>query len=187
MLQAEVASPMHEQTTSLNKLSERLEEDLTADRTTLSANSAFSEGMRREYDEYQGRLRQLEKQSVALQSLDRQRREAEDGYFLYKKRFEEARLQAQLDRTHIVNVRQLERVWVDNSPVKPNSKLMLKLALALGLLAGLGLAFLLELLDRRLRTEHDVESMLGIPVLASFGAAPGSNRSPKSSRSGSFV
>lgn len=171
MLDAEVGSPLHEQTTSLNKLSERLQEDLATDHTTLSASSAYSDGMKREFEEYQGRLRTLEKQSVTLQALDRQRREAEDSYLLYKKRFEEARMQAQLDRTHVVNVRQLEPVYADSSPVKPNSKLLLKLALALGLLIGLGFAALLELLDRRLRSEHEVESVLGIPVLASFQVA----------------
>jgi succinoglycan biosynthesis transport protein ExoP len=188
MLESEVNSPLHEQTTSLNKLSERLHEDLAADRTTLSASSALSDGMKRAYEDYQGRLRQIEKQSVTLQTLDRQRREAEDSYLLYKKRFEEARMQAQLDRTHVVNVRQLEPVWADSSPVKPNSKLLLKLALGVGLLVGLGVAFLLELLDRRLRTEHDVESTLGIPVLASFEAPTRSERShSKSSRFGSVI
>ncbi|MCF8566820.1 capsular biosynthesis protein [Alicyclobacillus tolerans] len=51
------------------------------------------------------------------------------------------------------------------SPVKPNKKLNVAIALILGLMVSVGLAFLMEYLDNRLRTEDDIRKYLNIPVL----------------------
>lgn len=51
------------------------------------------------------------------------------------------------------------------SPVKPNKKLNVAIALILGLLVSVGLSFLMEYLDNRIRTEEDVQRLLGLPVL----------------------
>ncbi|WP_235680182.1 YveK family protein [Paenibacillus albicereus] len=51
------------------------------------------------------------------------------------------------------------------APVAPNAKLNIAMALALSLLAALGLAFLLEYLDDTIKTEEDVAEVLGLPVL----------------------
>lgn len=51
------------------------------------------------------------------------------------------------------------------SPVKPKPLLNIAIALVVGLMAGVGLAFLLEYLDNTLKTEQDVEKYLDLPVL----------------------
>ncbi len=53
----------------------------------------------------------------------------------------------------------------NQSPVKPNPMLNIAIALVVGLMAGVGLAFLLEYLDNTLKTEQDIEKSLGLPVL----------------------
>ena len=50
-------------------------------------------------------------------------------------------------------------------PVKPNKKLNVLIAFAVGLMAAVGLAFLLEFLDNTVKDENDVEELLGLPVL----------------------
>ncbi|WP_067617952.1 YveK family protein [Alicyclobacillus acidiphilus] len=50
-------------------------------------------------------------------------------------------------------------------PVKPNKKLNLAIALILGILVSVGIAFMREYLDNRLRTEDDVARYLNVPVL----------------------
>ncbi|MFZ3132312.1 MAG: Wzz/FepE/Etk N-terminal domain-containing protein [Desulfosporosinus sp.] len=50
-------------------------------------------------------------------------------------------------------------------PVKPNKKLNVLIAFVVGLLAAVGLVFLLEYLDNTIKTSGDVEKILGIPVL----------------------
>ncbi|SES42777.1 YveK family protein [Salipaludibacillus aurantiacus] len=54
------------------------------------------------------------------------------------------------------------------SPVSPNPTLNMAIAFVVGLMAAVGLAFLLEFLDNTIKTEDDVEEKLGIPVLASI-------------------
>jgi len=54
------------------------------------------------------------------------------------------------------------------SPVSPNPPLNMAIALVVGLMAAVGIAFLLEFLDNTIKTDDDVEQKLGIPVLASI-------------------
>jgi capsular polysaccharide biosynthesis protein len=61
------------------------------------------------------------------------------------------------------------RVLDNQSPIKPQPLLNIVIALVVGLMVGVGLAFLLEYLDNTLKTEQDIEQILGLPVL---GAIP---------------
>ncbi|MGG1573173.1 YveK family protein [Fictibacillus sp. NRS-1165] len=54
------------------------------------------------------------------------------------------------------------------TPVKPRPLLNIAIALVFGLMAGVGLAFLLEYLDNTLKTEQEIETLLELPVLASI-------------------
>jgi len=51
------------------------------------------------------------------------------------------------------------------SPVKPKPILNIAIALVVGLMAGVGIAFLLEYLDNTIKTESDIEKLLELPVL----------------------
>lgn len=57
----------------------------------------------------------------------------------------------------------------DAKPVKPNKKLNIAVAVVLGLMVSIGLAFLLEYLDTRLKDENDVKQYLNLPVLGVIG------------------
>lgn len=50
-------------------------------------------------------------------------------------------------------------------PVKPNKRLNVLIAFVVGLMASVGMVFLLEYLDNTVKTSEDVEKLLGIPVL----------------------
>lgn len=52
-----------------------------------------------------------------------------------------------------------------DKPVKPNKRLNVLIAFVVGLMASVGLVFLLEYLDNTIKTTSDVEKLLGIPVL----------------------
>lgn len=54
------------------------------------------------------------------------------------------------------------------APVKPNPLLNMALACVVGLMTGIGLAFLLEFMDSTLKDDHDIEEYLGLPVLGSI-------------------
>jgi capsular polysaccharide biosynthesis protein len=59
-------------------------------------------------------------------------------------------------------------VKANQAPIKPNKLLNIAIALVVGLMVGVGIAFLLEYLDNTLKTEQDIEKLLELPVLGSI-------------------
>jgi capsular polysaccharide biosynthesis protein len=51
-------------------------------------------------------------------------------------------------------------------PVKPNPKLNIAISLVVSLMVALGIAFLLEYLDDTIKSEEDIQQVLGLPTLA---------------------
>jgi capsular polysaccharide biosynthesis protein len=51
------------------------------------------------------------------------------------------------------------------SPIKPRPLLNVAIAIVVGLMAGVGLAFLLEYFNNTIKNEQDIEKILGLPVL----------------------
>lgn len=58
------------------------------------------------------------------------------------------------------------------SPVKPNKMLNMAIAGVIGLMLGVGIAFLLEYLDTSIRKEQDVEELLQLPILGLISPFP---------------
>ncbi|MCA1041625.1 capsular biosynthesis protein [Bacillus infantis] len=71
------------------------------------------------------------------------------------------------DIMNVDNVSVLAKATVaeNQSPIKPQPLLNIAIALVVGLMAGIGLAFLLEYLDNTVKTEQDIEKLLDLPVL----------------------
>jgi len=67
-----------------------------------------------------------------------------------------------VDNVSILNDASLE---ANPSPVKPNVKLNIAIAFVVSLMVMVGLAFLLEYLDDTVKTERDVETIMGLPTL----------------------
>lgn len=76
-------------------------------------------------------------------------------------------------KREIVNIMNVDNVQIlteakyetDPTPVKPNTTLNIAIAFVLGLMVSVGLAFLQEYLDNTIKTEAEVERLLGYPVL----------------------
>ena len=54
------------------------------------------------------------------------------------------------------------------TPISPNPQLNMAIAFVVGLMAAVGLAFLLEYIDNTIRTEQDIERLLELPVLGTI-------------------
>ncbi|HWQ41178.1 MAG TPA: Wzz/FepE/Etk N-terminal domain-containing protein [Desulfosporosinus sp.] len=54
---------------------------------------------------------------------------------------------------------------IPDKPIKPKKILNVLIAFVVGLMASVGLVFLLEYMDNTIKTSSDVEKLLGIPVL----------------------
>jgi succinoglycan biosynthesis transport protein ExoP len=116
------------------------------------------------------RIDELQQQAIALggkelthTQLVREKDNAEKIYSLIQQRSEETNLSTELSQ--INNVRVLDAALEPVVPVRPRVKLNLALAIVIGLLGGIGLAFLLEALDTSVKTQEDVEKGMGVAFL----------------------
>lgn len=104
----------------------------------------------------------LSKIEVEYRPFSRAAQETGKVFSLISQRRKEINL-TEVMRTN--NVRILEHAVLPTSPIRPRPIQNLAIALMVGLGLGIGLAFLIEALDNTLKTQADVESLLGVPVL----------------------
>ncbi len=82
------------------------------------------------------------------------------------KRQSETEVASRTQNTHESNVRIVDQAIVPTGPYQPSLQLGLTQAVLLGLVFGVGLIFLLEYLDRTVKTPEELEGILGLPTLA---------------------
>ncbi|HEY3355289.1 MAG TPA: polysaccharide biosynthesis tyrosine autokinase [Polyangia bacterium] len=104
----------------------------------------------------------LREKEVDYNRLKREVEHQKDVYALVVRRLKETELTRPLQ---VTNVRRLEPATPPGGPIKPDLRRNLMMALAIGLFAGLGLAFALEFLDDTVRSPEDVEQTVGLPLL----------------------
>ena len=88
---------------------------------------------------------------------------AQAAYDGVTRRFNQTTLESQLTQT---NVSVLNPAVEPLMPSSPDFKKNMAITVLMGLLLGCGAAFLLEMLDRRVRSPEDLVDMLQLPVLA---------------------
>ena len=96
--------------------------------------------------------------------MDRNR----EAYAKYVVKQEEARISAALDRSKILNLSIIETAQIPFEPVAPQKALVIMLAGVLGLITGLGVAFLRERFDPTVKTPWEIEMYAGLPVLTAL-------------------
>lgn len=116
---------------------------------------------------------EIERQRGALRELEGRAKEFEfrrDEVGRIQGEYEElAKQQNAIQSSSSVNLNNVlieDRAEPPLGPFKPDPFLNLTLALVVGCVAGIGLAFLLEHLDDTLQSPEDVERVLGLPVVA---------------------
>ncbi|WP_336866191.1 YveK family protein [Peribacillus frigoritolerans] len=74
------------------------------------------------------------------------------------------------DIMNVDNVSVLAKAEIkDNpTPVKPDPLMNIAIAVVVGLMAGIGLAFLIEYMDNTIKDEDDIERLLELPILGSI-------------------
>ena len=114
-------------------------------------------------DEKQGETVELSMQQHKYNSAKEEYEQARDLYREMKLQQQEQRVMLRMPRTPIT-LHELPKTA--QSPVFPNVTLNLLLGAGVGLIFGIGIAFLLEHLDTSVKSLEDVERYLQVPVLA---------------------
>jgi uncharacterized protein involved in exopolysaccharide biosynthesis len=101
--------------------------------------------------------------------LHRDVESAQRAYDASLTRLNQSDLESQLKQT---NVSSLRTASLPPRPSSPKIGLNTAVALVLGALLAMGAVFVREVTDRRLRTAHDVVTLLGQPLLGVMPASP---------------
>jgi len=118
-------------------------------------------------------LARLDRGEDELNALERERKMAEANYLTYSKRREEARIRDELSQQHVANVVLMSPPSRPFEPSAPRKLLIMGIALAAGLMLGVGFALLLEYLRDSVDSARDLADLDGGAFLGSLPAAGG--------------
>lgn len=103
--------------------------------------------------------------SVRLRELEREAAASREVYESYLQRYQEI---ADRDQLNTSDARLLAYAGVPASPSWPKLRISLALAIAAGLMLGLGAGVIAEILDQSVKNADDLESKVGYPAIASI-------------------
>ncbi|MEW6591138.1 MAG: chain length determinant protein EpsF [Pseudomonadota bacterium] len=115
------------------------------------------------FERQKTRVLELKQQREEATLLARDLENAQRVYDSALQRYGQTRMEAQSTQTDIAV---LNPAVPPTDPSKPRVILNILMSLFLGTLLGVGVGFMLELVDRRVRSGQDIVAALGIPVLA---------------------
>jgi len=129
----------------------------------LKVAEEFEAGLQSEYDRAQDRAVKLERQLAWLDKLEKESDRLSDDRDLLLKQIRDIKLQSEGQdvRAHVV-----DEPKVDLDPVSPKLVQTILIALVSGLGLGLGMVYVLDILDDRFRSLEEMQALLGVPVLA---------------------
>jgi len=140
-----------------------------ADAAPLDAQIAQRQ---KEEQSIETRLRDLEEGATEIGDLERERRVLEELVHTYRTRYEDARMNENLDRERVVSVSIVQR---PDAPARPAGPRHLPFALAgilIGLIGASGVLLYRLVFRETLITVESVERIIGLPVVASVGLRP---------------
>lgn len=145
-----------------------LEEKILSARLAANKNEIRYDGAKAIAADMRQRVRDLGLADVQKQALLREIQASSEAYLLYRKKAEEARITAAMDENKITNVAIGERASRQGAPIGAPKNLSLLFAVMVGLVSGVGGAFLREFFDGSIKSEHEIRSSVDLPVLGSI-------------------
>ncbi len=156
---------MDENAKQLKRLEERLHDEtdavLTLQRRKQDQSVISMIGLRDKLTQEREHEARLNKLSLMYARLKREVSTNEKLYGMVTNRMKEADITSALPFN---NVRVLDRALTPTLPFKPNLQKNMLVGLVLGLLLGVGLVLLIDLLDNTVKSQEDIER-LGAPFL----------------------
>ena len=170
---SKIFKPDYPEMLRLKAKSESMKDELEKEieRAIQSANSDYRAALKKEkslgnlLDSQKKEVIRLNNNAILYNSL---KIEIENKRSLYNSliaKQNETLISARIRGLKTSNIKIIDRAEVPLAPVSPRKKRNLMLAIIIGLFGGLGFAFLLEYLDRNVKTPDEVESLTRLPTL----------------------
>ncbi|MFO7667340.1 MAG: polysaccharide biosynthesis tyrosine autokinase [Desulfobacterales bacterium] len=162
--------PKHPQIIKAKSQLDSIQQNIIAEaRKMLDANKTLLEiarnretSLRRTMEAQKKEVFNLTRKAIDFNVIAGEAGSNKQFYDLLLKKLQEASLSSGIS---VSNVQIVDGAIVPKSPVKPNRKRNLLLALVIGLFGGIGAAFFTDYLDDTIKTAEDVYNKLDIPLL----------------------
>ena len=141
---------------------------ITALRTDLAALEARRGALEKTKNDYSMRLQQLSDVELEYRRLERQVAGKNELYMVLLGKQAEASLVAAIERSLLVNVKIVDPAKIPLTPVRPKKVLTTLLGCIVGVMCGMGGAFVKEHWDHSLKTISEVRYYMELPALAAI-------------------
>ncbi len=155
--------------TIANPVYQQVSQQLTAARAMSESDSAQLSQLAKQRTAINPKLAALPAQSAQMLALQREKKLAEDTYNALQQKFTDATIARTAGISDVTITQPASEALATKTPHVATN---LTIGAIVGLLLALGIVFLVDWFDGRLRDERDVETELGLPVLASIPLMP---------------
>jgi len=155
--------------TIANPVYQQFSQQLGAARAASASASEQLSTLARQRAAINPQLAALPAQSAKLAELKRQQKLTEDVYNALQQKYNDATVAR---ATGISDVTITQRAMAELATKTPHLATNLMIATIVGLLLALGIVFLVDWFDGRIRDERDIENELQLPVLATIPQLP---------------
>jgi uncharacterized protein involved in exopolysaccharide biosynthesis len=160
------------ETTGLNPLRETLKQQYAEAQGLFSSLLSQKQIVGKQVQEASDNLGVLREKKVKIDELSRLVDLNKDAFMLYGKKLEEGRIATGLGKEQLANVALIGAAHASGATDFNKRVRMVFLSAFVGLAVGMAIAFGLEFFNNALRTGHDVEHHLGLPLLATIPELP---------------
>jgi len=151
--------------TGQNVVYQDIQRDLVKRQAELPALQAKAGSLRGQVAQLDHQIPALDLTQMDLENLKRDITVNDRNYRSYQEKVKEAQTQEDLNRQKSANISVIQEPTTPTTPIKPRKAVNLGIGMLLGLLAGLGIAFVRELSAQGISTPESAEQRLGVPVL----------------------
>ena len=165
---AQEASRRTETTSDSNPIYEQLAIDLEKMETNVSGQKARLEKLQRQQENLLAKIREANQAEREITALERDVQISKDDFLTYDNKYEESRIQEQLEKDLVsnINIIQDARSW--HKPVSPSKLLLIAGGAMMVMGIPLFVGLLANLLDHSVRSEDDISQLLGTKVIGTI-------------------
>lgn len=134
------------------------------DELELDALLEKKKSLQEKLSEFQKEANNLSQKEMMVQALKREVDLNRKNYMLYASKTQDERIYQERNKRDLANVNIANSATLPLKPAFPNRFLMLVVSFIAGISAALGIPFILEFLDHRIKTSNEVEDLLSLTV-----------------------